>query len=572
MGNSLLLPIAGKGDISMSDFFSHPVPAVVILLGLLVFVHEFGHFIVGRLSGIAVEVFSIGFGPKLFGFSRNGTEYRISILPLGGFVKFAGSHPAEQMPQGLVGKPFLSAPLYQRVLTVAAGPVANFLLAVVVYAILGFEGVSHPPARIGEVMPKSSAERAGLQFDDLVTEIDGKKIKTWRDLESVISKSPGKDLSVTLIRQGKAEKLSLVPAETKTKDLLGRDVVVGRAGVALVRQPAVIAVTGRETWGFKMGLESGDQVLNVSLDADPAYKIGYYPELQQALSQGGKDVTLKVLRPSKNEELTLSGFVPERPLGVSAREFMSYLGLQEAALLVSEATEGANGVLLPGDLISKINGTLIPDLFALREVLLATTSAPARISVWRNHLEVELPIQLSPLEAQRPDGPVTYFMLPVKFVGQPIEPEPVMEVYKNPILALGFGVRQTTQQTLELTDNIKNLILGDIPMKALGGPMLIAKVAGDSAKHGWQTFLASMAMISINLGLLNLFPIPVLDGGQLLMMGAEGVRRKPLPEAAIENFQRLGFAIVMALVILATYNDFSRFWRSMLETVTGIIQ
>jgi regulator of sigma E protease len=115
-------------------------------------------------------------------------------------------------------------------------------------------------------------------------------------------------------------------------------------------------------------------------------------------------------------------------------------------------------------------------------------------------------------------------------------------------------------------------VTGDIPLKALGGPMLIAKVAGDSARRGWQTFLGSMALISINLGLLNLFPIPVLDGGQLVLMGAEAVRRRPLRESSVENFQKVGFAMILALVVLATYNDLSRFWKSMLESVVGIFQ
>jgi regulator of sigma E protease len=250
---------------------------------------------------------------------------------------------------------------------------------------------------------------------------------------------------------------------------------------------------------------------------------------------------------------------------------MAFLGFQDAALLVATAQAGAAGIINPGDLLRTFNGAPIRDLFQLREQLVAANRQSAEVVVLRDHQEEAVTLSLTPIEAQRPDGPATYYMLPLTFVGQPIEPEPVVEVYRNPLLALGFGVRQTFEQTVELTDNIKNLVMGEIPMKALGGPMLIAKVAGDSAKHGLQTFLGSLAMISINLGLLNLFPIPVLDGGQLVMMAAEGVRRKPLPESAIENFQRLGFAMVMALVILATYNDFSRFWRSMLESVTGIL-
>ena len=150
-----------------------------------------------------------------------------------------------------------------------------------------------------------------------------------------------------------------------------------------------------------------------------------------------------------------------------------------------------------------------------------------------------------------------------------IEPEPLVERYSNPFRAVAYGVRQTAVQTHELFGNVISLVSGEIPLKALGGPMLIAKVAGDSARRGWQTFIASMALISVNLGLLNLFPIPVLDGGQLVLMLVEGLKRRPLSEAALENFQKVGFTMVLALVVLATYNDLSRFWRSMLESVVG---
>jgi regulator of sigma E protease len=133
-------------------------------------------------------------------------------------------------------------------------------------------------------------------------------------------------------------------------------------------------------------------------------------------------------------------------------------------------------------------------------------------------------------------------------------------------------VRETVKQSGTLLVSIGALLSGDVPLKAIGGPIMIAKVAGDAAKMGWEVFIASMALISINLGLVNLLPIPILDGGQLLLLTAEGVRRRPLGDAAIENFQKLGFAMIMALVLLATYNDLSRFWKNMLESVVGRFQ
>jgi regulator of sigma E protease len=214
----------------------------------------------------------------------------------------------------------------------------------------------------------------------------------------------------------------------------------------------------------------------------------------------------------------------------------------------------------------------VRDVFTLREQLLANTSPTVTVTILRHLQRRDVEVPLKGIEAQRADGPVTIYTLPVSFWGQSIEPEPVIEKYDSPFAALAYGLKQTGAETRELIGNVVSLITGDIPLKALGGPMLIAKVAGDSARRGFQTFLGSMALISINLGLLNLFPIPVLDGGQLVLMGAEAVRRRPLREAAIENFQKVGFAMILALVVLATYNDLSRFWKSMLESVVGLFQ
>ena len=133
-------------------------------------------------------------------------------------------------------------------------------------------------------------------------------------------------------------------------------------------------------------------------------------------------------------------------------------------------------------------------------------------------------------------------------------------------------MKETVRQTGVIAAAVYGLFTGDMPLKALGGPISIAKVASDSVKMGWMTFASALALISVNLGLLNLFPIPVLDGGQLVLLAPEGIRRRPLSVLAIENFQKIGFVMVLALIAMATYNDLSRFWTSMLEGVAGFFQ
>jgi regulator of sigma E protease len=594
---------------AVSQFFSHPIPAVVILLGLLVFIHELGHYLVGRWCGIAVETFSIGFGPRILGFRRGGTDYQISWIPLGGFVKFAGAHPSEDVPAGLKGIGFLQASLPKRAATIVAGPAANFLLAVVVYAILVTGGIPHPPALIGEVIEGSAAAKAGLQYGDRIVQIADRKVETWRDIEETISASPGKPLAVTVLRaDNQSLKLDLTPEAVNTVDMLGRAATVGRAGVALGRQPAIISVLSSSSPSAAAGLKTGDKVTEV-IFAGQSHSVKFYPDLvallRDAAKSGGASnttnavdsVELKVTTaplPELNEgrpdpkatteqtlekstadvrTLTLS-LLAVRGASGSDREFMHLLGLSSSELTVARLVDAGEDTvpLKTGDVLVAWSGSPLRDVYALREKLIANNDSAATFTVLRGDQRLDVRVALKGIEVQKPDGPATLYTLPLLFWGQLLDPEPVIEQYSNPLMAVAFGVRQTASQTRELFTNVASLVTGDIPLKALGGPMLIAKVAGDSARRGWQTFLGSMALISINLGLINLFPIPVLDGGQLVLIGVEGVRRRPLREAAIENFQKIGFALVMALVVLATYNDLSRFWRSMLESVVGIFK
>ncbi len=580
----------------MASFFTHPLPAVVILLGVLVFFHEFGHFVVGRLSGIAVEIFSIGFGPRLFGFTYRGTDYRLSGIPLGGYVKFAGAHPAEDVPEGLPGIAFRDASLPRRALTILAGPLANFLLAVIVYSVLGMDGISHPPPSIGEVIEGSAAEAAGIKPGDRIAQIGETPVVTWRDIESTISQAPGKRLDVVVERDGKRVPLVLTPAEIKTQDGAGRAVTIGRAGIALGRLPAMFAVI-EDGALRRAGVATGERVVGLKVGAETSVTIASMTELLHKLTAAAKTedavtLTIEAAHPPRDDDESLSGSgekkakpVPvTREVGLSLKTLktlpepfskkatLAALGVADAQLTVGNATDGAKASLSPGDVLLAWNGRPLRDLYALREELIANTEPKAKLDIARGLERQAVEIDLKPVEVQKPEGKATIYQLTVLFWGQPEEPPPIIEKYDGLVAAVGYGLRETKAQTKELFRNVMSLISGDIPLKALGGPMLIAKVAGDSAKRGWQKFLEALALISVNLGLLNLFPIPVLDGGQLLLMGAEGLKRKPLREAAVENFQKVGFAMILALVVLATYNDLSRFWKAMLESVVGLFQ
>jgi regulator of sigma E protease len=576
----------------MADILTHPVPAVIILLGLLVFVHEFGHFIVGRMCGIAVETFSIGFGPPIVKFVRGGTDYRIAWIPLGGYVKFAGAHPSEDVPEGLDGIPYRDASLIKRAAAVSAGPIANFLLAIVVYAILGAAGVEHPPPSIGGVMPGSPAEAAGIKYGDLITEIDGKDIPYWENLEEVVSKSAGKTIPIKLLRNDTQVSLELKPDKVEVTNFLGKKVEIGRIGVARVRLPSIVSVIDQATPAFAAGLKTGDRIESIKVNGKWR-EVAFFPDVESALraaAEGGQSsIEMKVHQAAipklpatdPTDVVVDSENGPTRTITVDSSVLLAAaevndaaraLGIVDAQLTVADVKYSFQGKLESGDRLVAFNKTTLRSVFHLRELLNDNKSQAASLQVVRDYETVNLNVDLHPVDAQRPEGKVTLYTFPAMFLGQLEEPEFLIEKYSNPFSAILYGIKHTAIRSAGLVVTVAQLFTGEIPLGALGGPMLIAKVAGDSAKAGWQTFLGSLALISINLGIINLFPIPVLDGGQLVLMGAEAVRRRPLRERSIENFQKLGFAMVMALVVLATYNDLSRFWKSMLESLVGVFQ
>lgn len=570
----------------MEHFLSHPVVAMVILLGVLVFVHELGHFLVGRFSGIAVEIFSIGFGTPILKFRSGRTEYRVCVIPLGGYVKFYGAVPEEEVPAEVVGQEFWRAGYWQRMATVIAGPLANFMLAAVAFAVLGGAGVPHPPSVLGDVLEGSPAESAGIFPGDRLIAIDGKQVTRWRELETSVSKSPEKSMTWTVERLvggvARSFEVSLTPALVEVENVLGRKVKIGRAGVSLGMVPPYIAVSTKESWAFRTGLRTGDLVQSMKCGSSGAAveARGYgamISSLKNLLAACPRELEIQVAREGQtlvqiaaqlsNEQLDLARR-EEKAYG-AVREFAKSLGVEDAQLVIASGDGVLPEGLEAGDRLTGFAGSPVAGIFGLRDLVLGNQNETVDIEVSRNFESTTVAIRLKPIDSQQAKGRVTVFTLPLSFLAQPVEPDPVVEKYDGLWAALRYGMDETGRQTVAITGALFHLVTGEIPIKALGGPIMIAKVAGDSAKLGWQAFLTSLALISVNLGLVNLIPIPVLDGGQLVLFTAEGIIGRPVSPRAMELFQKVGFIFVGALILLATYNDLSRFWKSMLAALVG---
>lgn len=349
------------------------IVAVVLVLGLLIFFHELGHFVVARFFKIGVATFSLGFGPRLFGFGSGRTDYRLSAIPLGGYVHLVGETPDAELPEGFTREDSFSLrPVWHRILVVAAGPIFNFVLAFLIYwGIFWAQGQMHMLPQVGEVTPELPAYEAGLKSGDIVQSVNGEPVQYWEELATAIENSGGDPILLHVKRSGSSKKIEVDPELVERKNIFGEQKLVPQIGI----------------------MASGEKVFSA----------------------------------------------------------------------------------------------------------------------------------LSPLRAG------------------------------------GAAATQTWALTVLTVKGIIKLIERVIPLDNIGGPIMIAQVVSQQAEQGLVNLLAVTALISINLGLLNLLPIPVLDGGHILFFGIEAILGRPLDERLQGIATRIGLAFLVALMCLAVFNDL---WRS----------
>ncbi len=344
--------------------------SAIIVLGILVFAHELGHFLLAKRLGVGVLTFSLGFGRKLIGRKIGETQYQISAVPLGGFVKLIGENPEEAVKEEDRPRSFSAQPIWKRALIVSAGPFFNFFLAAVLFSTVNLSGIPYFPPKIGEVSPGLPAEKAGLKKGDLVLSIDDVGVSKWDDLSKIIRDSKGKELLMKVKREGETLEIKVAPQPSKVKNVFGEEV-----------QTVMIGITPME------------------------------------------------------------------------------------------------------------------------EILVEKV---------------------------------------------------------NPFVALGMGFVQTWNGIKLTVVSIIKLIERVIPAKTIGGPILIAHLAGEQAKRGMVSFILFMAILSVNLGVINLFPIPVLDGGHFLFLGLEAILRRPISIKKMEMAQQIGLIFIILLMVFAFYNDLLR--------------
>lgn len=351
----------------------------IILIGVLIFVHELGHFLFAKLMGVKVLKFSLGFGPKLISKRYGDTEYLISSIPLGGYVKMLGESLEEELKEEEKPEAYNYQPVWKRVVIVASGPIFNFVLTYIIFVSflsyglpVGIPKLESITTHIDEILKKSPAEKAGLKIGDRIISINGKDVYVWDEMTDIVRNKPGKELTVKVERGGQELNFKITPEAVKAKGLKGEDMIIGRIGISKTKTPV--------------------------------------------------------------------------------------------------------------------------DIITSKTVLAA----------------------------------------PLK------------------------GLEATYKMSVFILKVTQKLITGSIPLRTLGGPITIAHEAGKVAAIGILPYFMFMAFLSVNLGVLNLLPIPILDGGHILFLGIEAIRRKPLNERVVAVAQKVGLAIILFIMAFVIYNDLTR--------------
>lgn len=552
--------------------------AIITLLGGVIAVHEFGHFIFAKWSGIRVDTFSIGFGPKLFSKKWGETEYALSLIPLGGFVKIYGQDPQELKddPNPQPARAFSEKSLLQKIGVLAGGPLLNYVLAVMIFALLAVAGVEKFPAIATRVMPATPAYEAGLRSGDVITAVDGQATRTFDEVMEIISRNPDKTLNLALLREGAARELKVKIQQEHALTPYGEKSMAGvLEGLDPSARDAVVGVSSpNQPWGLK----NEDRILEIN-----GVPVSFWEEFEKGVAKAmetSSPIALKVKRGSETLTLNSGDIAPlVKAAKGDALAFLDAAKVHNPELFVREVVAGspaAEAGLKMGDRILSAGGTRIYGFDHLRAIV---QKQGEKVAKEKGKVENGLYASSLPLVIERAgetqtlnsaikanDGKdplgetIVTYTIGILSNGKPKKPaNMIVERTFNPFKAIWIGTGETVNHTVMTVVGLKKLAFGEVSAKSVGGPIMIGKLAGDTfAERGWEDFLRIMAIISISLGVFNLIPVPILDGGHIVFAVLESIRGRPLSQNVQQMFLKVGLSMILLLMVFALYNDISR--------------
>lgn len=536
----------------------------IVLLGILIFVHELGHFLVARWCGVRVEVFSLGFGKKIFKFKKGDTTYALSLIPLGGYVKMYGEQPGSNIPEEDKKFSFTHKNVWQRISVVLAGPLMNFFFAILIFFAIALIGEDVKSPVIGDIRAETPAFSAGLRSGDRIITINQKPVITWDDVLKSLSLKESQDLhlEMTVQREGSTETATVTmtaKAEPNPNVLSSYDYMANIEGLNLYSSGTTIGVLQASPL-HALGLKTGDTITSIN-----GKKVTHWRQLEPTLAtlNTQEPLTLEVLglrdddKSEKNLTITLA------PLESIQAFNLANLGLESSELYLSKVIEdspAAAAGLRPLDRLVSINNvTLQKWEDVISNIKSFDGQTPVAIEVFRDGKVISLSITPKMTTQMTAGGTEEKrYTIGISPIANIATPDLMVIRAENPLQALTRGVEKTWDVTVMTVMSFVRLFQAKISPKNIGGVISIGQAASETFKIGITQFLQMMAIISVNLFILNLMPVPVLDGGHLVFYIIEVVKGAPLSMKKMELAQQVGLALLMSLMIFALFNDFTR--------------
>ena len=518
-----------------------------------------GPFAVAQFFGVRVEVFSLGFGKKIFKFQRGDTTYALSLIPLGGYVKMFGDETNASISEEEKKYSFSHKPVLQRIAVVLAGPMMNFFFAILIFFIVALIGEQMRAPVVGDISPDTPAYQMGFRSGDKIVRANEQAIQTWDDFVVSMTERSGQNLKIELLRAGSSQ-ISLVEATPRLVPnpnvLSSVDRIGDIEGLSITAKASVVGVRSGSL-AEKAGLRTGDLVKSVA-----GFPIRYFRELENVLVPlQDQKISIQVERfaspeTSKSEiisvELPKSQFASLGPIGLESSDL--YLAK------IMEDSPAMTAGLQPGDRLLSVNNTSPKKWEDVMETV-KSYKGEGTLEFQIERAGKKLIYDISPRMTSHMNtqgGEDKRFTVGIVPWALPAAPE-LMTVRST---SLGNALVRGYDRTLEITQmtvmSFLRLFQSKISPKSIGGVISIGQAASETFKMGISQFLQMMAVISVNLFILNLLPVPVLDGGHLLFYTIEALRGAPVSMRKLEIAQQIGLAVLMSLMVFALFNDFSR--------------
>ncbi len=518
----------------------YSVGPFILLLGVLIFIHELGHFLAARYCNVKVEVFSLGFGPKLLKYRKGETLYTISLFPLGGYVKMFGDDPMKKIPSSQQHRGFLYKKVPQKLLIAFGGPFMNLIFTLLAFVFLGLIGVSSLEPKLGDIKKNTAAHKIGLRSGDTILSVNEQKISYWQEISRFITENPNKKISLKI----STENNKIKTYKMNTKSIDNKNIFTTRKKIGFIEGLTPFSKASQvgvifNSPAYKAGLRTFDKITKIN-----GKEIRYWRDLNKIIKIKQDRLSITVKRQDKELRMNL------KSLGS-----LSQLGIESPFLYISKIGKGTpadKAGLQKGDRLFSIDGKTLKTWEEVLATIQSFSGKSFLIEFLREGKKQK--VSVAPKSMYMEGQLKEKFMVGIVSGGTEIPPNEILK--KETILgSFVYSGVQTWHWLSVMSIGLYRLVQGKISARTLGGPVTIGRVAHKSFQTGFSTFIFIMALISLNLFFLNLLPIPMLDGGHILFFSIEGIMGRSLDIKKLVVAQQMGFFFLIFFFAFTFFND-----------------